>query len=468
MTCIAEPLPEARAKLTLSVPADELRRRIDDTATELGKQVKVPGFREGKVPPDLVIQKLGFEAVFQKALEEALFEWYSEGVRDSEIAPIGSPSLTAPPTPPEGDEPFEFELEVAVRPTAELPDYEGIEVGRGEPEVDQEAVENELAVIQERFATLVPVDRQAEQGNFVLIDFTGRIDGEIFEGGTAKDYVLEIGSERFIEGFEDQLIGARAGDEATVKVKFPDAYGNEELAGQAAEFEVKVHEVREKEIGELTDEFAQEHLGYDTVKELREEIEQRVQQQAEAEVEREFRWAAVDAVAERAQIDVPKGHVHSRAHELWHEMAASMAQRGIDPRAYVQMMGKDEHEFIDELEPDAERTIRREAVIAAVIEQEGIEIGDEEVLEAMTGGDDEQRDAALEQYEKIREAGREQQIKMDIAGHKAVEVIASKATPIAKELAETRATMWTPEKEAQESARKAGEQAAGGLWTPGS
>lgn len=468
VTCTIEPLPEARAKLSFVVAPDEVETRIGEAAEKLSTEVKMPGFREGKVPSDLVVQKLGREAVFQQAFEDSITAWYSEALRDADIAPIGSPELAAPLELPEGDAPLEFEFEVAVRPEATLPEYEGIEIGRGEPVYDDAVIEQELATIQERFAKLVAVERSAEPGNFVQIDFVGRVDGEAFEGGSAKEFVLEIGSQRFIEGFEEQLVGAKAGDELKVSVIFPPDYGNAELSGKSAEFEVTVHEVKEKEIGELTDEFAQENLGYENVGELRKDIEQRMREQADAEVEREYRWAVVDAVAAKAEMTVPKGHIHSRAHELWHEMAMSLSQRGMDPRAYVQAMGKSEHEFIDELEPDAIKTIRREAVIAAVIEQQNFEITDEDLIQAMIDGDESQRAAADEQLAKIKDAGRVGQFKMDVSGRKAVEFLASKATPIAKDLAEARDAMWTPEKGAEETAEQTGGDAKGGLWTPGS
>ena len=469
MTFTTEPLPEARVKLTITVPAAEFDSRLGEAAEKLSTAVKMPGFREGKVPAELVVQKVGREAVFQQAFEDSVTEWYSDVMGGSDLAPIGSPQLAEEVHAPESGAPFEFALEVAVRPDINLrpEDYENVEAGRAEPEYDPEAVDRELATMQERFATLAAVDRPAGKGDFVQVDFTGRLDGEVFDGGSAKDFVLELGSERFIEGFEGQLIGVKAGDEKTVSVLFPSDYGNQDLAGKPAEFEVKVHEVQEKQLTEITDEFAQENLGYDSIQELRDEIEQRLRQQAGAAVDREYRVAVVDVVAQRAEINVPVGHIHSRAHELWHEMAMSMVQRGIDPAAYVQAMGKTEHEFITDAEPDAEKTIRRECVIAAVIEQQGIEVTEEDMIEAMIGGDEEQRQAAEEQLAKIRDAGRERQFIMDVAGARAVDFLVSKATPIAQDLAEARDAMWTPEKGAQEASKEAG-AAAGGLWTPGS
>ncbi|MBJ7347613.1 MAG: trigger factor, partial [Thermoleophilaceae bacterium] len=318
----------------------------------------------------------------------------------------------------------------------------------------------------ERFASLESVERPAQNGDFVQLDFLGRIDDVAFEGGAAKDFVLELGSNQFIEGFEEQLVGTKAGDELDVNVSFPDDYGKEELAGKPAVFEVKVHEIKEKRLGELTDEFAQEHLGYDTAKELLDEIELRINQQAEEQVEREYRWAVVDAVAAKAEMTIPHDHIHSRAHELWHDMSQSLAQRGIDPRAYVQAMGKTEHEFITDAEGDAEKTIRREAALAAVIEQETFEITEEDLIDALTEGDESQNGAAIEHIAKIRDAGNEAQFKRDVVSKLAVDFLVGKAKPIAKDLADARDAIWTPEKEAEQAGAAGGQGAE--IWTPGS
>lgn len=467
MTFTTQELPEARAKIEFEIAPGEIDKRIEVAAEKLSNEVKMPGFRQGKVPSDLVLQKLGRDTVFQQAFEDSVIDWYAEALRDSDIAPIGSPKLAGQIDAPESGDPLKFDLEVAVRPIAKLRDYEGIEVGRGEAQYDAAVVDQELDAIRERFATLETVERAAQQGDFVQIDFTGRLGGEPFEGGAAKDFVLELGSERFIEGFEEQLVGVSAGDELNVEVTFPADYGNEELAGKPAVFEVKVHEVKEKRLNELDDTFAQENLGYDSIQELRDEIETRARAQAEETVDSAYRWAVVDAVGAKAEVEVPHDHIHSRAHELWHDMAQSLAQRGIDPRAYVQSMGKTEHEFIVDAEGDAEKTIRRESVIAAVIEQENIEVSEDDLIEAMTGGDDAQRPAAEEQLAKIREAGQEDRFLRDVAAKKAIDFLADKATPIAEDLAEARDALWTPDKGEQEAGQKSGAE-GGGLWTPGS
>ncbi|MFY9487072.1 MAG: trigger factor [Solirubrobacterales bacterium] len=457
-------LPEAKAKLEIEVSPDLVEHSIKHAAEHMAENVKIPGFRQGKVPPEIALQRLGNEAVFEHAFDEAVGGWYADALESAEIAPIGSPSLSAMPEYKQG-EPLKFELEVPVRPDAELPEYEGIEVGRREPDPDESAVESELQTMRDRFSTLAPVDRAVQAGDFADIDFTGSVDGEEFEGGAGRDYVLEIGSGQFIPGFEEQIIGAKAGDEIDVNVKFPDDYGAEHLAGADALFKVKINAVQEKQFAELTDEFASENLGYDTVDELRAEIFNRIQAQSLEEVDREYRWAVVDAVAKQAKIDIPKGHVHSRAHELWRELATSLARRGIDPRMFLQAQGKTEHEFIDSAEGDAELTIRRESVIAKLIEVLDLDVSDDEMIDAIAEDMGEGREKAEEQLALIHEAGGLNQLVTELKSRKAIDHLVEASKPIPIEQAEARDAIWTPEKEEAEGA-KSGE--GEGLWTPGS
>jgi trigger factor len=456
-------LPEAKAKLEIEVSPDLVEHSIEHAAVHMAEQVKLPGFRQGKVPADLALQRLGHEAVFEHAFEESVGTWYAEALDGSDVAPIGSPSLLEPPVYEKG-EPLKFELEVPVRPEATLGDYDGIEVGKKEADPDASAVDSELEVMRDRFSTLGDVDREAKEGDFADIDFLGRLDGEPFEGGAGNDYVLEIGSGQFIPGFEEQIVGKKAGETLDVNVTFPDEYQAEHLAGKPVVFEVKVNSIKEKVLPELDDKFAEENLGYDTIEELRNEISARITEQAEKDVEREYRWAVVDAVAKQATIEIPHGHIHSRAHELWQELAMSLQRRGIDPRAYLQAMGQGEHEFIDNAEGDAELTIRRESTIAALIESLDISVTEEELVDAIADDMDEGREKAQEQFDAIKEAGGLPQLEQEIKARKAIDHLVEKAKPIPIEQAEAREAIWTPEKEEAEKASK-GES---GLWTPGS
>jgi trigger factor len=464
VTVSTSELPESQAKLEIEVSADEVEHAIEHAVEHMAEQVKIPGFRQGKVPADLALQKLGHEAVFEHAFDEKVGGWYGDALGQTELAPIGSPSLEAVPQWKKG-EPLKFELTVPVRPLAEVGDYEGIEVGKKEVEADETVVDSELAVMQDRFSKLEDVDRPSQGGDFVDINFLGKIDGEAFEGGAGNDYVLELGSGQFIPGFEEQLVGKSAGEDVEVNVTFPSDYGAEHLAGKDAVFEVKINSVKEKTLPELTDEFASENLGYDTLQELKDEIATRAKEQAEAEVEREYRWAVVDAVAKQAKIDIPHGHIHSRAHELWHELANSLMRRGIDPNAYLQAMGQGEHEFIESAEGDAEQTIRREATIAALIESQGVTVTEDEMVDAIAEDMNEGRDSAEEQFKAIKEAGGVKQLEQELKARKVIDELVSKAKPISIEAAEAKEAIWTPEKEEAESgSAPKGE----GLWTPGS
>lgn len=458
-------LPEAKAKLEIVVSPDLVEHSIKHAAEHMAEKLKVPGFREGKVPPELALQKLGPEAVFEHAFNETVGDWYTQALVEAEIAPIGSPSLTDAPDYTAG-EPLKFELEVPVRPPAELGDYEGIEVGRPESTFDDALVERELEVMRDRFSTLAAVERAAKQGDFADINFVGRIDSVEFEGGSGRDHVLELGSGQFIPGFEEQLVGAKAGDKVDVKVAFPPDYQAEHLAGKEAVFEVEVNSVKEKLLAELTDDFASENLGYDSIQELRDEIRVRIAEAAEKEAENRYRWAVVDAVAKQAKIDIPHGHIHNRAHELWQELAMSLSRRGINPRMFLQAQDKSEHEFIETAEQDADLTIRRESTIAALIEKLGIEVTDDDMIQAIAedmGGED--VDAARTQFEAFKETGGVNQLANEVKARKAIDHLVEAAKPIPIEQAEAREAIWTPEKEQSE---QAGKQAGGeGLWTPG-
>jgi trigger factor len=460
-------LGDARVRVDVEVPSDALERELNDAAGAIGREMRVPGFRKGKVPPQVVLQQVGREAVLDEAVRRALPSWYEQAVADAGINAVGDPKVDLNDLPAKGS-PLAFTIEVGVVPTAKLGDYKGVEVGRREPEVSSDEVQAELERLRESLASLETVEREAGQGDFVVLDFVGSVDGEPFEGGEARGYLLELGSGRLIEGFEDQLRGAKAGDKREVNVRFPDDYGNEELAGQEASFDVEVKEVKEKRLPELDDDFAVEAGGYDSVEELRGEIEKRLGEVEESAIEGEFREAAVDAVAAEAKVDVPKELVHSKAHEMWHRTARRLSAQGIDPQQYLQLTGKEEEQLVTEAEPEAETALRRESVLAAIVEQEGIEVSDDEVLEALReaarsqGGGKEPSDKSLQRtLKRLRSQGAEDALREDIAMRKAVDLIVDSAKPIPVEQAKARDKLWTPGKESGGE-----EAAAGGIWTP--
>ncbi len=273
-------LPESRVRVEAQVAPEEVERRIAQAARKLGRTLRVAGFRKGKVPPPVVIARLGREAVLDEAMRDALGSWYVEAVDAAGITPIGEPSLDVGELPAEGS-PLSFSIEIGVRPRAILGDYKNLEVPKRESAVDDAAIDAEIERLRERFGTLETVERAAENGDQIVMDYLGKIDGVPFEGGEGRDQLLELGSGRLIPGFEEQLIGASAGDDRVVKVSFPDDYGAEELAGKEAEFDVTVTEVKAKKLPELDDEFATEAAGFDTLEELREDFATRLRETEE-------------------------------------------------------------------------------------------------------------------------------------------------------------------------------------------
>src|SRR5436190_12582066 len=234
-------LPDSRVRVDAEVPADELERSMERTARQLGSSMRIPGFRKGKVPPPVVIRRIGREAVLDETVREAIGRWYVDAIGAAKIAPVGDPKLDLGDLPGEG-QPLTFSIEIGVRPTAQLGDYDGVEVGRSEPSVDDAQVDAELQSLRERAARVETVERAAGKGDFVVMDYEGSLDGEPFEGGAGRDQMVELGSGRLIPGFEDQLEGAGAGDQRTDELTFPDEYPAENLRGRPAAFAVTVKE----------------------------------------------------------------------------------------------------------------------------------------------------------------------------------------------------------------------------------
>jgi trigger factor len=452
-------LPDSRVRVEVEVPADLVGRGLQRAARGLAKEMRMPGFRKGKAPPSLVIQRLGFGAVLQDAIRESLPEWYEQGLLSSGISPVGDPSIEIVSAPEAEDEPLEFKFEIGVRPPAKLGEYKGLEVGKAEAEPTDEIVDREVERIREGFTKLEPVERAAGDGDVLLVDFEGLRDGKAFEGGKANDYLLELGGGQLIEGFEEQLTGAEAGDERTVEVTFPEDYQAEELAGEDAVFKVEVKEVREKVLPELDDDFASEASEFETLEELRADIAKRVSEAVDERAEQDFRVAAVDAAVDAATVEMPDALVQARAEERWDRVERQLAARGMDPNAYLQMQGKTREELLEESKPDALRELKRESVLAAIAEAEEIEVSEEEMVEALAHTAEHERTTPEKLLERLRENGRDAMVREDIAVRKAIDLVAESAKPIPLEQAEAREKIWTPEKEEEEKPSE--------LWTPG-
>jgi trigger factor len=453
-------LPDSRVRVEVEIPAELVERGVSRAARGLAREMRMPGFRKGKAPPSLVIQRIGFGTVLQEAIRESLPEWYERGLLRSGISPVGDPDIEIVSAPEAEGEPLGFKFEIGVRPKAKLGEYKGLEVGRAEAEAEpaDEIVDREIERIREGFAKLEPVEREAVEGDVLLIDYEGLIDGKAFEGGKETDGMLELGSGRFIEGFEEQLAGVGGGEQREVEVSFPEDYGAEHLAGKEAIFTVDVKEVREKVLPELDDDFASEASEFDTLDELRADIAERVGEAVDERAEQDFRAAAVDAAVDAATIDLPGDLVAARSAERLERLERRIAGQGMDPETFLQMQGKTREELLEESKPDAERELKGEAVLAAIAEAEEIEVSDEEMVEALAHSAEHERTTPEKLLERLRENGRDAMVREDIRVRKAIDLIAESAVPIPLEQAEAREKIWTPEKEKEE---------AGELWTPG-
>ncbi len=463
-------LPDSRALVEATVPASDVEKAVNRAARAMAREMRMPGFRKGKAPPSLVVQRLGFGAVLDEAIREALPEWYEQALFDSGVTPIGDPSFEMVSTPQaEGDD-LAFKFEVGVRPQAQLGEYKGLEVGRDEKEVDEEVVDTEVDRIREGFARLETVDRAAADGDVVVLDFEGLLDGKAFEGGKAEDQMLTLGSGQFIPGFEEGLLGAAPGEEREVEVTFPEDYQAEHLAGEDAVFKIKVKEVREKALPELDDDFASDASEFETLEELRADIREKVGTALNSRAEEDFRIAAIDAAVAAASVEVPDELIVARATERWERMERQLAQRGMDPNQFLAMQGKTRDELVEESKPDAEKELKREAVVTAIAEAEGIEVSDEEMVEALEHSAEHERTTPEKLLERLRENGRDKMIADDIRARKAVELVAENAKPIpleqaeeAQAKAEAAEKIWTPEKDEADESGEGG----GKLWTPG-
>ncbi|MDQ3675979.1 MAG: trigger factor [Actinomycetota bacterium] len=458
-TTITE-LPESRVRVRAEIAAEEVQRSLENTARNLGREMKMPGFRPGKIPPPVIIQRLGRDAVLDEVIRAKLTDWYVNAVDESGIAPVGDPRVDMGELPPEG-QPLAFSFEVGVRPVATVGDYRGLEVGRREPAVDPEAVDAEIEELRERLAHLHVVDRPAQNGDFLIIDFTGMVDDEVFEGGEGRDQLIELGAGHLIPGFEEGLIGAVAGDERTVEAVFPDDYGAKHVAGKPARFEITVKDVKHKHLPDIDDDFASDATGHDTLDELMAEINERMLKHDAERVEVEYRAAALDAAVSQATVEVPDTLVEARARELLDRMLHHLGHQGINKEAYLTIAGKTEDEMVDDNKPEAEQQLRREAVLAAIIEAEKIEPSEQELLDALEGAAEREQMSRQKLLDRLRHANRVDELAREVAAQSAIDLVVREAKPISMEEAEKRQAkaeaaekLWTPEQGVEKATSK--------------
>ena len=447
LTTTVTDLPQSRVRVEVQVAPGEVARAAEAAAGRIGRDLKLPGFRKGKIPAPVVIGRMGRDAVLDDAVRERLARWYSAAIAESGIVTVGDPEITLGDLPAE-HEPFTFSFEIGVRPVATLEQWRGIEAPRREPTVAEEEIDAQIEQARERLARLETVDRAAAVGDFLVLDFTATIDGEPIEGGEARAQLVELGAARLIPGFEDGLIGVRAGERRTLELGFPDDYAATEVAGRDAVFEVSVAEVREKVLPDVDDDFALDAAGLDSLEELREDVRTRLLEVDERAAEREFRDAVLETAAAAASITLPEPLVDARAREALERTLHSLAHRGISRDAYLQIAGATEEELIANARPSAERALRAEAVVAAIVAAEGIAPSDEDLLAALQQSVQPDESGRVPDPAKLltqlRRSGRLEELRADVAADQALERLVEAAVPITPERAAAREKLWTP------------------------
>lgn len=473
LTADVTPLEENRVRLDVAVPEDEVQRRMERAIRRLGREVRIPGFRPGKVPAEVILQRVGHDAVVQEMLKSALGDWYSEAVAETGIVPIDEPDLDLESVPEEGD--LTFKATVQVRPTATLGDYVGLEVGRADVEVPEGALEAQLERVREQASRLAVVERPAAQGDFAVIDFDGTVNGKRMKNATARDYLVELGGGRLVPEFETALTGLSAGESVTFPVSYGDEDNRAELRGRTVEYTVTVKAVQEKQLPELDDDLALEVSEFDTLDELKADIQSRLEGVATERVDELFRRMVIDAVAEKATVEVPTVMVDRRIGTILQQTANQLPE-GVSFEDYLAATGRSIEEIIEELRPDAEMAVRRELVVEAVAEAQGIEVSDEEMEEQVRTDAESSGRSYDRLMHDLRDHGGWDALRQDMRIKKAVDFLIESTTAIPMAQAEAREALWTPEEQRRKAAEKATAGAgeaegtpppAGKLWTPG-
>ncbi|MDN7240325.1 trigger factor [Planococcus sp. N028] len=374
--------------LTVEVPAEEVNAGLDKAFKKVVKEINVPGFRKGKMPRQMFEKRFGVESLYQDALDFILPDAYANAVEEAGINPVDRPEIDIETL--EKGQPLVFTAKVTVKPEVQLGEYKGLEVSKPDTDVTDEEIENLLKENQDRFAELVVKEDEAiVQGDTAVIDFEGFVDGEAFEGGQGSDYSLEIGSNSFIPGFEEQLVGVKAGEEKDVEVTFPEEYHAAELAGKAATFKVKVNEVKGKELPEMDDDFAKEiDPEVSSLDELRTKMKENLVAEKATASETALRDELVQKAAANATIDLPHAMIHTEMDRMMQDFEQRLTQQGMNLDLYYQFSGQDEEALRGQMHGDAETRVRISLTLEAIAAAENIEVTSEDInkeLEKMAG-----------------------------------------------------------------------------------
>ena len=414
-------------ELVIEVGAAEFQAAIDKVYNRQKNRINIPGFRKGKAPRKMVEKMYGAEIFYDDAISLAYPDAYEAALKETGIKPVAYPQLEVLEATADG---FTFKATVTVKPEASIKDYKGLPVAKPEVKVSAADIKGELKPYIDRASRLVSVERKAKKGDTAVIDFEGFKDGEPFQGGKGENYSLELGSGSFVPGFEDQVIGMKAGDEKDLDITFPENY-TPELAGAQVVFKVKVHEVKEKQEPEVDDEFAKDVSEFDTLDEFKQDLGSKLKARRQEQADREFETAVIDALMEKLECDVPQAMVDYRADKMLEDYANRIQSQGIGFEDYLRMMGMSMDDMRAQSKTAAERAVRSDLALEAVAAAEGIQADDSDV--------DAEVAKLAEQYSmeagKVREIIKEEDLRRDLAIRKALELVKSAVKKPAKKTA---------------------------------
>jgi len=425
MSVQVEKLEKNMAKLTVEVPAENVEKAIQGAYNKMKKSINIPGFRKGKAPRQLIEKMYGKEVFYNDAIDAMLPSAYSDAVEECGEEIVSHPQIDVVQI--ESGKPFVFTATVAVKPAVELGEYKGIQVEKAPIEVKDEEIEAQIAKEREANSRTVTVDdRAVAQGDIVTLDFEGFVDGVAFERGKGENYDLTIGSNTFIPGFEDQLVGAEIGKELDVNVTFPEEYGAKELAGKAAVFKCKVNGIKVKELPAVDDEFAQEVSEFDTLDEYKADIKAKLLKEKEDEAARAKEDAVIGKIIEGAKMEIPDAMVEYQTRQMLDEFAQRIQSQGISLDQYFQFTGLTEEKYMEEMKPRALQNIQSRLVLEAVAQAENLVAEEADIEEEIK----KMADMYKMEADKIKELLGERQMeemKKDIAVQKAAKLVAEAA-----------------------------------------
>lgn len=425
MSLQVEKLEHNMAKLTIEVDAEEFKKATTEAYKKQKKNFNIPGFRKGKVPQAFIEKMYGPEVFYEEAANIIIPKAYAEEMKDCDLEIVSRPEVDIEQI--EKGKPFIFTAEVALKPEVTLGEYKGLEVEVTVEEVTDEEVSAELVKQQEENAREITVeDRAIENGDIALIDYSGSVDGEKFEGGTAENQTLVIGSGSFIDNFEEQLIGKNIGEEVEVHVTFPEEYHAPELAGKPAVFEVKINGIKVKELPVIDDEFASEVSEFDTLDEYKADIRAKLVEQKEKAAQTEKENKVVDKAVENASMDIPEAMIEEQTNQMAQEFAQNLSYQGLQLEQYFQFTGMTQEKFMEDLKPQAKKRIESRLLLEAVVAAENIEVTDDE-LNAEIAKMAEMYQMEAEKLQGFMGDAEKEQMKKDIAVQKAVDLLVAEA-----------------------------------------